>query len=309
MISSVKNMSKRSPYSTECRSVVLELACAEGHFTKMLSPRVAELLATDISEITSARREVMRRLQQCLLSRLDLVQDPITGPFDLIVCSEVLYYLEDLAILREVARKIAGALSDGGNLLMAHANLVVDEPDCPGRDWGHAFGAKTMEDTFRATEGLSLRKQVLTPLYRIQLFQRSTSSATKEPLAQIAAMGNLPPKVSARVLWNGGTALNDRPSGATERLPILMYHRIAPLAAPDRNRYTVTPEAFDQQMRLLSESGAYTTCIEDWHNAMRSRRPLPGKAVLLTFDDGYDDFLSSLGPFFANTDFLLRFLS
>ena len=132
----------------------LELACAEGHFTKMLSPRVAELLATDISEI--ALQRAAKSCADCSnvsYHRLDLVEDAITGPFDLIVCSEVLYYLEDLAILREVARKIAGALSDGGNLLMAHANLVVDEPDCPGRDWGHAFGAKTMEDTFRATDG------------------------------------------------------------------------------------------------------------------------------------------------------------
>ena len=109
-------------------------------------------------------------------------------------------------------------------------------------------------------------------------------------------MGNLPPKVSARVLWTGGTALNDRVSGVTERLPILMYHRIAPLAAPDRNRYTVTPEAFAQQMGSLSESDAYTTCVEDWHNAMRSRQPLPGKAVLLTFDDGYDDFFEFAWP-------------
>ena len=87
--------------------------------------------------------------------------------------------------------------------------ILVDEPDRPGRDWGHAFGAKTMEDTFRATEGLSLRKQVLTPLYRIQLFQRCQPD--EEPLTQIAAMGELSPKVRARVLWNGGTALNDRP--------------------------------------------------------------------------------------------------
>jgi peptidoglycan/xylan/chitin deacetylase (PgdA/CDA1 family) len=279
----------------------LELACAEGHFTKMLSPRVAELLATDISEI--ALQRAAKSCADCRnvsFQRLDLIEDPITGPFDLIVCSEVLYYLEDLAILREVATKLAGALSDGGNLLMANANLVVDEPHCPGRDWGHAFGAKTIEDTFRATEGLSLQKQVLTPLYRIQMFQRGAPSATHEPLTKIAVMANLPPKVSARVLWNGGTALNDRPSGATERLPILMYHRIAPLAAPHRNRYTVTPEAFDQQMRLLSESGAYTTCVEDWHNAMRSRQPLPGKAVLLTFDDGYDNFFEFAWPILRN---------
>ena len=222
--------------------------------------------------------------------RLDLVEDPITGPFDLIVCSEVLYYLEDLAILQEVARKLAGALSDGGNLLMAHANQVVDEPDRPGWDWGHAFGAKTIGDTFRATEGMSLRKQLLAPLYRVQLFQRRAAAPSEQPLTQIVDMGELPPNITARVLWHGGTALKDRTSADTERLPILMYHRIAPLPGSERNRYTVTPEAFDRQMRLLSESDAYTIRIEQWRNAMHSRHPLPGRPVLLTFDDGYQDF-------------------
>ncbi len=224
----------------------LELACAEGHFSKMLSARVAELLATDISEI-ALRRAAKSCAGCCNVSfrRLNLVEDAIPGSFDLIVCSEVLYYLEDVAILREVARKIADALCDDGYFLTAHANLVVDEPDRPGRDWGHAFGAKTIEDAFRATDGLSLRKQVLTPLYRVQLFQRRAAEPGEQPLTQFAEMGDLPPKVTARVLWNGGAALKDRSSGDTERLPILMYHRIAPLAAGDRNRYTVTPEAFD----------------------------------------------------------------
>ena len=56
----------------------LELACAEGHFTRLLAPRVGELLATDISD-----RALARAADQCegvsniAFQRLDLEADPL----------------------------------------------------------------------------------------------------------------------------------------------------------------------------------------------------------------------------------------
>jgi len=74
----------------------LDLACAEGHFTAQLAPRVRSLIAADISEI--ALDQAVKRcagLDNVRFARLDLTRDLLPGRFELIVCSEVLYYVAD----------------------------------------------------------------------------------------------------------------------------------------------------------------------------------------------------------------------
>lgn len=82
----------------------------------------------------------------------------------------------------------------------------------------------------------------------------------------------------------------------TDQLPILMYHRIAPAGKPSTARYRVTPDAFEEQLRHLRDNGYYSASLEDWRSAMERKRPLPGRAVIITFDDGYLDFLTHAWP-------------
>jgi peptidoglycan/xylan/chitin deacetylase (PgdA/CDA1 family) len=82
----------------------------------------------------------------------------------------------------------------------------------------------------------------------------------------------------------------------TERLPILMYHRVAPAGAPRLARYRVTPAAFEAQLQYLHDNGFYSVGLEDWRKAMVTQQPLPGRAVLLTFDDGTLDFFTYAWP-------------
>jgi len=283
----------------------LELASAEGHFTRQLAPRVGSLLAADISQVALDRAaERCADLENVAFRQLDIINDPLPGRFDLIVCSEVFYYFGSVPRMREVARKLAAALEPGGYLIAAHANLVVDEPDKPGFDWDQPFGAKVIGETLAGTPTLRVVKEFRTPLYRIVLLQRERRAwfrwCRKNPqVIELAEQpAPLPPEVAAQVLWRGGAPLREKstPAVVTERLPILMYHRVDPAGAAATSSYRVTPENFEEQLRYLRNAGYYSVRLQDWQAACANRTPLPGKAVLLTFDDGYRDFLTYAWP-------------
>lgn len=281
----------------------LELACAEGHFTAQLAARVKSLIAADISQIALNRAaERCAGLENIRFMSLDLTKDPLPGRFEMILCSEILYYIGGREALRAFARKVADALEPGGYFLTAHANLVVDQPDRTGYNWDHPFGAKGIGETFASTRPLQLVKELRTPLYRIQLFQRDDRAGLpfrRRPpeVVELPQPTPPPPYVAEDVLWNGGSPRRyGNTEVVTDRLPILMYHSVHPNGSPETARYRVTPEAFEEQLRYLHEAGFYSVKLEDWHTAMASKSPLPGRAVSLTFDDGYLDFLAYAWP-------------
>ncbi|MBD2075732.1 glycosyltransferase [Phormidium sp. FACHB-592] len=281
----------------------LELACAEGHFTVQLAPRIDHLIASDISQIAIDRTaERCAELENLEFLCLDLAKDPLPGQFGLIVCSEVLYYIGGLKELRAFAQKVVNALEPGGYFLTAHANLVVDEPDRTGYNWDHPFGAKVIGETFASTSSLQLVKELKTPLYRIQLFQHQQRSwnpfyHSAPEIIELPQPTPPPRHVAHKVLWNGGSPQRyDIPAPATAQLPILMYHRVAPTGLSEMNRWRVTPQVFEEQLRYLRETGYYSITLEEWRVAMATRQPLSGRAVLITFDDGYLDFLTYAQP-------------
>jgi peptidoglycan/xylan/chitin deacetylase (PgdA/CDA1 family) len=88
----------------------------------------------------------------------------------------------------------------------------------------------------------------------------------------------------------------DRNEVVTDQLPILMYHRIASTGSPLLARHRVTPEAFENQLAYLRAAGYHGVRLEDWRAAREQRKPLSGRAVSITFDDGYVDFLTHAWP-------------
>jgi peptidoglycan/xylan/chitin deacetylase (PgdA/CDA1 family)/2-polyprenyl-3-methyl-5-hydroxy-6-metoxy-1,4-benzoquinol methylase len=278
---------------------VLELACAEGHFTVQLAPKVGKLLTTDISQIAIDRTaERCKDLNNISFQRLDFITEPVNGEYDLIICSEVLYYTEKPEVLQAVASKIANAIKPGGYFITAHANLVRDEPNRPGYNWGYSFGAKVIGEAFANTKPLKLMKELRTPLYRIQLFQALPDSTSTIPeIIEIPQPTPPPAKVADTVLWHGGQAQDYwHKEATTTRLPILMYHRVHPQGKPETASWRVTPEAFEQQLKYLQEAGYYSTTLADWGEAILKKQPLPGRAILITFDDGYQDFYNFAFP-------------
>jgi peptidoglycan/xylan/chitin deacetylase (PgdA/CDA1 family) len=61
-------------------------------------------------------------------------------------------------------------------------------------------------------------------------------------------------------------------------------------------RFRVTPDAFEAQLRYLRDAGYRSITLEEWRAAQETRKPIAGRAVMLTFDDGYVDFLTYAWP-------------
>lgn len=98
----------------------LELGCSVGVFTAMLAPRCASLLAVDFSAtslVHAGRR--LRGVPRVELRRLTLPEQTPAGPYETIVCAEVLYYWNP-GLVREGLRRIEAALAPGGILLAVH---------------------------------------------------------------------------------------------------------------------------------------------------------------------------------------------
>jgi len=283
----------------------LELACAEGHFTVQLAPRVRELIATDVAATAVQRtRERCAAFPHISYQQLDLIYDPLpAGPFDLIVCSEVLYFAGSRANLEVVAQKIADALEPGGHVVLAHGNVHAEEPTQPGFDWDLPFGAKTIGEVFAATPELHLVRELRTPIYRIQLFQRRRPWLGKLLLTppvrrSIPLPTQLPDHVARQIIWESSS----RPASPatsptrTAQLPILMYHRIADDGPEALARYRLDPQRFEQQITHLAAAGYRSATFEEWRAAREAKRPLPGKRIMLTFDDGCIDFYNTAWP-------------
>jgi len=110
----------------------LEIGCAIGVTTRALARIAGRLLAVDPSP--TALKEAARRtrdLRNVALRRLEL-PERIPGSFDLIVVSEVLYYLPELKC-RQAVSALRAALAPGGRIVLLHH--IRDFDDASQRPW------------------------------------------------------------------------------------------------------------------------------------------------------------------------------
>lgn len=266
----------------------LELACAEGFFTRRLATMADHVLATDISPTAVERaRKRLAHATNVTLEVLDFVRDPLPPQQDLIVCSEVLYYLESQAELTGVAKQFQDALAPGGYLLSAHARLTVDEPDRIGFDWSHEIGGHTIAAAFGAQPGLQLVTSWQSRLYRIDLFQKSDVDLGPPQTVAIAHSADIPERVARYICWTpkdtGGNP------DAPKAIPVLMYHRVTDDPVPALAQWAVSPASFRAQMEWLAANGFTALRLHEFEDHVWNGTPLPQRPVLITFDDGYVD--------------------
>ncbi len=72
-------------------------------------------------------------------------------------------------------------------------------------------------------------------------------------------------------------------------VPSLLYHSINDRPAAGQEAFTVTPAAFREHVRAISDAGRTALSIGEFASALRAERSLPSRAVLVTFDDGFAD--------------------
>ena len=144
---------------------VFEVGCSIGILSEMLAHRAEKLLAVDASEapLNKARQRLME-YPNVVIEKMNVPAEFITTPADLIVLSEVAYYLNnnDLQILRE---KTLLQLEKGGQLLMVHwTPFVHDYPQTGDR----------VHEYFLEMENLELRHLLHQryETYRLDLFEK-----------------------------------------------------------------------------------------------------------------------------------------
>ncbi len=81
--------------------------------------------------------------------------------------------------------------------------------------------------------------------------------------------------------------------GSRVTAPILLYHHVA---RDPNNRYAVSPENFERQMKSLKAWGYTSIPISALVEAVVQEGELPARPVVITFDDGFEDVYENAFP-------------
>jgi SAM-dependent methyltransferase len=120
-----------------------EIGGSIGVFTAQLAPRCGHLLSVDVSEAALAQARLRcANLPQVEIKKMQVPGEFPAGQFDLILVSEVGYYLSPPDLARAADQMLA-ALPPGGQLLLVHWTPVVHDYPQTGDEVHEFFLAKT----------------------------------------------------------------------------------------------------------------------------------------------------------------------
>ena len=146
---------------------VFEIGCSIGVLSEKLASRSKKLLAVDVADLALAKAKVrLKKFPQVQVEKMTVPQEFPEENFDLILLSEVGYYLSKND-LEKLAVLMIEHLDNGGQLLLVHWTPFV--PDYP----------QTGDEVHNYFMDLCLQKQHLQHLYhqreekfRLDLFER-----------------------------------------------------------------------------------------------------------------------------------------
>ncbi|WP_180989626.1 polysaccharide deacetylase family protein [Streptomyces cahuitamycinicus] len=82
-------------------------------------------------------------------------------------------------------------------------------------------------------------------------------------------------------------------------VPVFLYHSVSADPPSWIAPFTVCPRVFAEQLDLLADSGLEVVPLRRLIAALRGGPPLPARSAVLTFDDGFADFHSTVAPLLA----------
>lgn len=78
---------------------------------------------------------------------------------------------------------------------------------------------------------------------------------------------------------------------STVRIPVLVYHHVAPIPSGTAPDYYVTPEVFDTQLKYLQQKNYKVLTPDEYLAVLKTGKNPTQKSVMITFDDGnYDNY-------------------
>jgi len=92
---------------------------------------------------------------------------------------------------------------------------------------------------------------------------------------------------------------NTNPTDFHMKVPIIMYHYVEYVKDPRdtiRKSLNIDPDVFQYQLQTLESNGFKTFYVKELAEALDGFRIMPKKSVILTFDDGYEDFYTYVLP-------------
>lgn len=142
----------------------LEVGCSIGVLTHKLASRCDDLVAVDISRAAvHAARERTADLSHVVVEQRSLPEQTPPGPFDLIICSEVLYYWDE-HLLGEGLDALTAELASDGLLLAVHWTEPTSEYPLQG---------VRVHELLRAHPSLRALQGEDRPHYRLDLLVRA----------------------------------------------------------------------------------------------------------------------------------------
>ncbi len=150
---------------------VLEVGCSNGHLSFHLAQRAEQLVCIDVSEnAVRLASERLKELEHVVVENRKIPEDYSIQKFDLILISEMAYYLSKDE-LHQFIEKLKHSLNDDGEILCCHWRHEIQDFELNAEQVHQAF-----QQHFPFHHYLSLND----PDFMIDLWTANTSSLAQQ---------------------------------------------------------------------------------------------------------------------------------